>query len=148
MKKFRIIFRADERLNDILLNSGAQHNVLSSLPRFLASNNSTAAYSRSFVVCLTDKGHICLNCFNKNKTKLPEYAAVELLETREGAEYIVLYTRVYKWRSRIKSGIKSGSKKWACERKNRNILKRGVHAEGSATSGGGLNTRKNRRSMP
>ena len=31
---FKIIFRADGRLNDILLNSSVHHNVLSSLPRF------------------------------------------------------------------------------------------------------------------
>ena len=31
---FKIIFRADGRLNDILLNKDVRHDVLSSLPRF------------------------------------------------------------------------------------------------------------------
>ena len=43
-----------------------------------------------FVVCLTDEGHVAWNCF---KTKLRD-TAVELLETREGAEYIVSYILV------------------------------------------------------
>ena len=30
----KVIFRANGRLNDVLLNLGVQHNVLSSLPRF------------------------------------------------------------------------------------------------------------------
>ena len=46
------------------------------------------AQCTQFVVCLTDEGHVCLKLF-QNKTS---YTAVELLETREGAEYIVLYT--------------------------------------------------------
>ena len=63
----------------------------------LVSNKSTAV-SRSFVlkqfeanmfVWLT-KGMFAWNCF---KTKLRD-TAVDLLETREGAEYIVLYILV------------------------------------------------------
>ena len=40
------------------------------------------------------KGMFAWNCFIKNNTKIREYTAVEFLEAREGAEYIVLYTRV------------------------------------------------------
>ena len=42
------------------------------------------------VVCLTDEGMFAWNCF---KTKLRD-TAVEMLEAREGAEYIVLYILV------------------------------------------------------
>ena len=51
---FKIIFRADLRLNYILLNSGVQHCLC-------------RVYKIVFVVCLTDEGHACLKLF-QNKT--------------------------------------------------------------------------------
>ena len=41
---FKIIFRADGRLNDILLNLDVQHDVLSSLPRFQQVHSSVTKF--------------------------------------------------------------------------------------------------------
>ena len=42
--KFKIIFRADGRLNDILLNKDVRHDVLSSLPRFQQFHSSVTKF--------------------------------------------------------------------------------------------------------
>ena len=41
---FKIIFRADGRLNDILLNKDVRHDVLSSLPRFQQFHSSVTKF--------------------------------------------------------------------------------------------------------
>ena len=41
--------------------------------------------SQKKTFCLTDEGHVCLS----------ESAAVEVLEERKGAQYIVLYIRIH-----------------------------------------------------
>ena len=80
------------------MNSNIQHNVLSSLPLFqhfhcsgLTQENMPFVIKNK--VFFFDWRRACLPETVSTKTKLREFAAVEVLAEKEGSQYIMLYIR-------------------------------------------------------